>query len=300
MERPYVLHMISPGRNVSPFDVNMACDAGYGVVMPYTGVALEDVAGLVQDAIFSRGPKGVKRTGLFIGGREMGLAMDMLEAARKAMVPPFEVSVCADPSGAFTTAAAMMAVLEHWLGKAGGRKLEGARVLVFGGTGPVGSCAGVIAAQQGAEVVLISHRTEADARKVTDTYNARYGVRMQPAAADTDEQKVELLREAEVVLGAAKAGVQVLTTAHLRAGAKLAVAVDVNAVPPEGIEGVGVHDSGKVLDATPAKAVGVGALAVGNVKYKVQQALFKQMLEAEQPVYLDFASAFGVARRHVA
>jgi len=69
------------------------------------------VPALVQDAIFSRGPKGVKRTGIFLGGRDAHLAMDMLEAARNAMVPPFEVSVFADPSGAFTTAAALVAVV---------------------------------------------------------------------------------------------------------------------------------------------------------------------------------------------
>ena len=31
-----------------------------------------------KDAIFSRGPNGVKRTGLFIGGRDIGLAADIL------------------------------------------------------------------------------------------------------------------------------------------------------------------------------------------------------------------------------
>jgi len=36
----------------------MALDAGYNAVVPYTGVTLEEVTALVQDAIFSRGPKG--------------------------------------------------------------------------------------------------------------------------------------------------------------------------------------------------------------------------------------------------
>ena len=104
MENPYILHMFSPTNNISPFDVNMACDAGFQVLMPYSGVGLDQIYGLTQDAIFSRGPNGVKRTGLFIGGRDIGLAADMLDACRNAMVPPFEVSVFADPSGAFTTA----------------------------------------------------------------------------------------------------------------------------------------------------------------------------------------------------
>ncbi|HAE74902.1 MAG TPA: methylenetetrahydromethanopterin dehydrogenase, partial [Alphaproteobacteria bacterium] len=66
MSKKFILHMITPEGNLSPFDVNMAIDAGYEAVIPYTGVQIEDVSTLVQDAIFSRGPEGVKRTGIFI------------------------------------------------------------------------------------------------------------------------------------------------------------------------------------------------------------------------------------------
>ena len=109
MAHPRILHMITPLKHMSPFDVNMALDAGFDAAIPYTNVTIEDVKGLVQDAIFSRGPKGVARTGIFIGGRDAVVAADMLETSTKAMVPPFVVSVMADPSGAYTTAAAMVA-----------------------------------------------------------------------------------------------------------------------------------------------------------------------------------------------
>ena len=59
MERPYILHMLSPLKHVSPFDANMALDAGFNAVLPYTGVEAGEVAGLVQDAIFSRGPSSI-------------------------------------------------------------------------------------------------------------------------------------------------------------------------------------------------------------------------------------------------
>ena len=68
MDYRHILHLLSPLANVSPFDVNMAVDAGFDVVVPYTRVELKDVVPLIQDAIFSRGPKGVKATGAFIGG----------------------------------------------------------------------------------------------------------------------------------------------------------------------------------------------------------------------------------------
>ena len=99
MARPAILHMISPQKHVSPFDVNMAADAGFEVIATYGEVGPKDVAGLVQDMIFSRAPKDARRTALFIGGRDAGLALDMLKAAKKAMMPPFAISVFADPSG---------------------------------------------------------------------------------------------------------------------------------------------------------------------------------------------------------
>src|SRR3546814_17327841 len=104
VEEPYILHMLSPLRHVSPFDVNMALDAGFTSVIPYVGVELGDVTGLVQDAIFSRGPRGAKRTGVFIGGRNAVLALDMLGAARKALVPPFAITVFDDSARSFTHA----------------------------------------------------------------------------------------------------------------------------------------------------------------------------------------------------
>jgi methylene-tetrahydromethanopterin dehydrogenase len=64
--KPSILHLLTTAKNASPFDVNMAVDAGFDKVMPYTNLELAEVAGLAQDAIFSRSPSGVKREALFI------------------------------------------------------------------------------------------------------------------------------------------------------------------------------------------------------------------------------------------
>src|SRR5690606_30450976 len=166
MDKVSILHLITAAKNASPFDVNMAFDAGFDKIMPYTQVELREVTGLVQDAIFSRSPSGIRRESIFIGGRDIDLAMDMLAAARKSMVPPFAVSVFADPSGAFTTAAAMLAKVEQRLvGKLGGEPLrawQGRKVSIFGATGPVAGCAAVIAATTGAHVELVAHRSIPD------------------------------------------------------------------------------------------------------------------------------------------
>lgn len=300
MEKPYILHMLTPTRNVSPFDVNMAYDAGYGAVVPYGDVTLDQVAPLVQDAIFSRGPSGAKRTGIFIGGREIGLAADMLDAARRAMVSPFEVSVFADPSGAFTTAAALVATVERALLGVHGLPLAGRRVLVLGGTGPVGSAAAVLASGSGAQVRVASHSSASRARMTSEVVNARYGATIEPADGSTPDALASLFGDVEVILATAKAGVQVMSKSQLASAGGLLVAADINAVPPAGVEGLGVMDDAKPISAGSGKAVGIGALAVGNVKYQVMRMMFESMIRADQPRHLDLRDAFDVARRYVA
>jgi methylene-tetrahydromethanopterin dehydrogenase len=53
--------------------------------------------------------------------------------------------------------------------------------------------------------------------------------------------------------------------------------------------------NGDPLDGTDA--IGFGALAIGSMKYQIQNLLFKKMLEGQTHVYLDFMSAFEMARK---
>lgn len=301
MSKRSIIHMLDPMQHNSPFDINMALDAGYDVLMPYSNVKLEEVAGLTQDAIFSRGPSGVKKTGMFIGGRDIGLAMDMLDAAKKAMVPPFEISVFADPSGAFTTAAALVACVERELKTKFDQDYQGKQAVVFGGTGPVGLATAVIVAQQGAIVSIVDHFSIDTALEFADEAKRRYGVDLRATTAASDADKARLLSNADVVFCTAKAGIQVLNASVLADAGQLKVAGDVNAVAPLGIEGVELMDFGApLIHATNSpNAVGIGALAVGNIKYQLQQELLKETLNAEKPVYLDFRNAFDGARKLV-
>jgi methylene-tetrahydromethanopterin dehydrogenase len=296
MEAPYILHMLSPLKHVSPFDVNMALDAGFTTAVPYTAVELGEVAGLTQDAIFSRGPKGAKRTGIFIGGKNAILALDMLAAARRAMFPPFQVSVLADPAGSFTTAAAMVAKVEKAL-KAQGGGLSGREVAVFGATGVVGFASAVIAAAEGAKTVLIGYDGVARVKALADLAKERFKVDLAYADGSSEALKEQAIRDAEVILAAGRAGVQILSAAQLAKAPGLKAAADVNAVPPAGIEGLGAQDDGAALKGSGA--AGIGSLAIGGVKYKVQSGLFRRMIEAEKPLFLDFRDAFALARELV-
>jgi methylene-tetrahydromethanopterin dehydrogenase len=295
MEKRFILHFLSPLKNVSPFDVNMAIDAGFDVVVPYTDVDLKEVTGLAQDAMFSRAPNDAGRTAMLIGGRDPLLAIDMFEAAKAAMFPPFQFSVLVDPLGAFTTAAAMIAVAERRLQKQG-LQLGGRRVAVFGATGPVGAIAGLIAAQEGARVTLVGYDGLQRVSAAADTYGERFGAALTPADGSDDAKKLKVMEDAEVVLAAGRAGTQILTREQLASAKQLRIALDINAVPPAGIEGIDAFDDGKPIEGT--SGVGIGALAVGNVKFKTEHELLASMRDAEKPLYLSFAEAFEVARKH--
>lgn len=298
MEKQYILHMFTTAKNLSPFDVNMALDAGWTSAIPYISVEESEVEALVQDAIFSRGPKGVRRTGIFIGGRYTEQAMDMLKRAKKAMVPPFEVSVFADPSGAFTTAAGMVAAVERELARTHNTTLVGKNILALGGTGPVGQAAAVISAKAGAHVRIIGRQKD-KADRIAEMCNVEFGNNETGIVGGADADKELYLQTADVVFATAAAGVEVLSAKMVAQAPQLKVAADVNAVPPSGIAGLSAHHDGQAIQGSGSGAVGIGALAIGNVKYHAQNRLLKRMIEEEKPVYLHFEHAFDVAREYV-
>ena len=289
-----ILHMMTPLAHMSPFDVNMALDAGYDATVSYTNVSLDEVTALVQDAMFSRSPRDATRTGVFIGGKDAILALDMLDAAGKALLKPFEISLFADPAGSFTTAAAMIAVVAKTLREKKSCELRGAAVSVFGATGVVGTACGVIAALEGASVTFVGREgTERTARHAAEV-NRRFGVDVGVADGSTAEKRMAILAATEVALCTAKAGVRVLDAAQIASAAKLLIAADVNAVPPLGVEGVELNANGTPLGERGA--LGIGALAIGNVKYRTESGLFKQMTESKTALRLDFRQAFDLAR----
>lgn len=298
MEKPFILHMLTTAKNLSPFDVNMALDAGWISAIPYINVEPSEVKGLVQDAIFSRSPKGLKRTAIFIGGRETKQAMDMLKTAKNSMFSPFEVSVFADPSGAFTTAAGMVAAVERELADKFQTTLAGKQVLALGGTGPVGQAAAVIAAQAGAHVRIIGRQLD-KAQRTAELCSEEFGDGKIKVSAGADADKAEYIKTADVVFATGAAGIELLGVDLIALAAQLKVVADVNAVPPSGVAGVDAFDNGKPVVGSISGAVGIGALAIGNIKYQAQNRLLKRMLESDTPLFLHFEHAFEVAREFI-
>jgi methylene-tetrahydromethanopterin dehydrogenase len=292
-----ILHMLSTLKHMSPFDVNMALDAGFDEVAVYTDVSAEEVTALVQDAMFSRAPAAALRTGVFFAGRDAVLALDMLELAKKALIKPFEVSLFADPYGSFTTAGAMVACVEKILRAEKQRELKGLKIVIYGATGVVGYSAAVIAALEGAEVTVVGYSGIDRVRKLAEEMQKRFSINVMPADGSSPEQVRALLLDHEVALCAARAGIKVLSREDIEAANNLLIAADVNAVPPLGVEGCGLHDNGSVISSHGA--LGIGALAIGDIKYKTESGLFKQMATSDKPLCLDFRQAFALARQLV-
>jgi methylene-tetrahydromethanopterin dehydrogenase len=294
MTDKHILHMLTPLKHMSPFDVNMALDAGYEAAIAYTNVTLEEVGGLVQDAIFSRPPKTGVRTGMFIGGKNAILALDMLSAAKKALVPPFGISFFADPAGSFTTAAAMVACVEKSLIDKKKRNLKALKTAVFGATGVVGFSSAVIAALEGANVTLVGYDGVKRVSDAAREIKTRFQVDVRAADGSDDTKKADILAQAEATLCAGRAGVRILSSAQLAQAKRLLIVADVNAVPPSGVEGLDMMANGAEL--TAHGTLGIGPLAIGNIKYKTESGLFQRMIAATKPVTFDFRDAFQLAR----
>src|SRR5215207_7878966 len=124
-DKARILIQLDTDPQPSVFDRVVAIDAGVDHLFSYGGVRPEQVAGLVHGAIFTRGPKDLKRTALFIGGSDVAAGERLLAEALKAMIPQFglRVSVLLDANGANTTAAAAVRVAGKHLDLSSARAL---------------------------------------------------------------------------------------------------------------------------------------------------------------------------------
>ena len=126
-------------------------------------------------------------------------------------------------------------------------------MLLLGGTGTVGRIAGVLCAQLGATALLSSHKSAAVAQAAAEQTGQRFGVVLHGVSGHSSAELQAALADAEVVMGVAAAGVQVMSEADRAVAGRLLVAADVNAVPPEGLAGVGVMDNAKPLAGTAGR-----------------------------------------------
>lgn len=269
----------------SAFDRVVAVDAGADHVFAYGGVTPEDVRNLIYGAIFTRGPKDLRNTAVFIGGASMDVGEKMLEAAKASFFGPFKVSLMLDSNGSNTTAVAAVLKL---LRAAGG--VKGKRVLILAGTGPVGLRSAGLFVQEGAEVTITS-RDEAGGARAKGAIEERFGGSVRAVAMTYPIGRGSIADEADVILAAGPPGVQLLKKEVYAGGKGPRVLGDVNAVPPLGIEGVEPNDDGADRDG----AVAFGALGVGNLKMKLHKACVAHLFEGNDRI-LDAETIYEIGR----
>jgi hypothetical protein len=272
MDKRKILIQLDSDPHPSVFDRVVAIDAGADELFSYGNVKPEQVAGLVHGAIFTRHPRDLKRTALFIGGSDVAAGERLLAEAVKAMIPVYglRVSVLLDANGANTTAAAAV--------RAAGRhlSLKDARALVLGGTGPVGQRVALLLARQGAHVRVAS-RQLARAAAAVEAIKAKVPeARLEPTTAAAANE----LADRTLIVAAGAAGVVLLPKSSLPACKALKVAIDLNAVPPLGIEGIQVTDKGVERDGV----MYYGAIGVGDTKMKLHRAAVAKLFESNDQV----------------
>ncbi len=270
----------------SAFDRVVAVDAGADEVFSYGGVKPEQVRDLVHGAIFTRGPRDLKHTALFIGGTDVAAGERLLAEAVKHMLPQFglRVSVLLDANGANTTAAAAV-----W---AAGQHLrpEVTSAAVLGGTGPVGQRVARLLAGRGAHVRVGSRQLDR-AAKVCEAIRAKVpSARVEPAVAVGDTELRNALSGCNLVVSAGAAGVVLMPRSARDACPGLSVAIDLNAVPPLGVEWVEVGDRAAERDGV----VCYGAIGVGHTKMKIHKAAVARLFESNDQV-LDAEEVYALA-----
>ena len=281
--RKLLLHLDSSA-HPSAFDRIVALDAGADEVLSYGAVAEDAVRDLVHGAIFTRGPKDLHNTAIFIGGADIAAGERLLAAARNAFFGPMRVSVMLDSNGSNTTAVAAVAKLQQAAGA-----LSGRRAVVAASTGPVGMRAAGLLAKAGADVVVTSRRQQGSA-SVAEAIRQRFGAAVRPMMMADASQAASVLDGAELLLNAGGAGVCVVPRNAWEGRKGLRAIADVNAVPPLGIEGIEATDNGADRNGVTV----FGALGVGGLKMKIHKACIARLFERNDLV-LDAETIAEVA-----
>lgn len=267
----------------SVFDQVVAYDAGADEIMSYGGITDADVRDLVHGCIFTRGPKDLHNTAIFIGGTDMAAGEKLLAAVKKSFFGPMRVSVMLDSNGSNTTAVAAVAKLQST------GSLEGRRAVITAGSGPVGTRAAGLLAKAGADVTITTRRAASGA--IAGSITQRFGGQVREVTMADSSGASKVLDGAELLLNAGSAGVCLVPREAWSGRPGLRAVADINAVPPLGIEGVEVTDNGVDRGGVTT----FGALGIGGLKMKIHKACVGRLFEKNDLV-LDVESIAEIAR----
>jgi len=292
-----VFIFLDTDKHASSFDILTTIDTfPAAAILKYENVTAEDAEKIVYDTMFPRGPEGTKHTKIFINGHDFKRVNEILEKIRKCMFPPFELAIIVDPRGAYTTATAAVAKTLELSLERGFGNLENKTVTVLAGTGPVGQTAGRLYASEKANVIVTSRslqRASSVATKINEEFESEVARGIE---AQTPEETGKAIENAEIILSAGAAGVQLLPLETLeKCGKKCEMVADINAIPPLGIEGLKSEADGEEI---VSNIIGIGALTIGKLKNKIEVELIKRAAEEPKGIF-DYKIAYEIAKKRV-
>ncbi|QDV25694.1 NAD(P)-dependent methylenetetrahydromethanopterin dehydrogenase [Aureliella helgolandensis] len=288
MESPRILIQLDSDQHPSVFDAVVAIDSQVDQLLQYGEVEATNARQLVHGAMFTRAPSQLKNTAIFVGGSSVSVGEAIGEEIKQAFFGPVRVSVMLDGNGANTTAAAAVLCAARHI------PLEQVNALVLGGTGPVGQRVARLLLGQGAHVALASRDT-ARASDVCDRITQKMGKhnrgKLTPHGLADLEAMQSVIADKNVVFSCGAAGVTLLPANLLESASKLRVAIDLNAVPPAGIEGVSATDKAHAR----GQRVDYGAIGVGGLKMKIHREAIHTLFTRNDLV-LDAEEIFEIGR----
>ena len=282
-DKPKILLQFDPDKHASSFDAVVAIDSGADHLVQYSNVSHDEVQNLVYGAIFTRGPADLKSTAIFVGGTNVAAGEELAKQIAATFFGPMRVSVMMDSNGANTTAsAAVVAAGRH-------AELRGAQATVLAGTGPVGQRVCRLLAAAGANVKVGSRSVDRAATVCDRIASDVEGANLEPIAPENDDELRSVLATTELLFAAGTTGIQLAPQSAWQESDAIRVAIDLNAVPPLGIEGIGVTDAGTEHRGKTC----YGAIGVGGTKMKIHKAAIKKLFETNE-LMLDAAEIYQI------
>jgi hypothetical protein len=129
--------------------------------------------------------------------------------------------------------------------------------------------------------VVVGSRSKDRATALAERLFTIAGTTVTPFAAASDDDLASALADCAVIVSAGAAGATLLTAAVWQKLPRLKALIDLNAVPPLGIEGVDATD--KNADRGGVRTW--GALGVGGTKMKIHKKALQELFTANDKVF---------------
>lgn len=264
-----LLIQLDTDKRASTFDQIVAYDAGADQLITHSGIMKDEVEAIIHGAIFTRSPKEMKNTAVFIGGSDVEKGEKIMKLVEDVFFANLRVSVLLDSNGSNTTAAALVLKIKKEI------DLDSTEVLILGGAGQVGGRAATLLAMEGASVTIADINQE-EVDKKAEMLKEKYDLKnIKAVKAKTEKDYIKAMKNKEIILSTGPAGINIITRKMWEKIDSIKVMADINAVSPAGIEGIEATANGDILDDIKV----FGALSIGDLKMKLHKKAITELFE---------------------